>query len=439
MMRSTTLPILLALGSKVLQPAVAAPTAGLLDFLLKARDAPGDDANLDTDDAAPPLANGTDAPPVNETDMKDGNNGTLLGVDVPFLPPLNTTGFNLTLDNGTVIQALPTSASLSLNQTEQGGKYAAVGRRQGPDYPAELSGREFSNIVSLGDSYSAGPGYTGKAWTPAPPVPPYKKLCRQHEGAWPVQLKERLLKPGGQFTFSACTGFDTTDIKTALDDPKTDFPKVADLVLLTMGGNNEDTFLDVIKNCAINGPGGSSGTDCAKALIRADSNIYKMDNELRSTLAAIVHKNRDAQKPTQSRTILLMGYPYLYEEGQGGGDCYTTQATRKSINQITWKLNYKLMNDAYLEGINTKNADLNTDIVFIDPNMPSPDAQIPANLDFDGKRYCNAQNSENFFQYGEKLMWNPKEFFYGFFHPSSDGFRAMAAAAQHALATKYNN
>jgi hypothetical protein len=92
----------------------------------------------------------------------------------------------------------------------------------GEKYPEDPGGRLFPTYLSLGDSYSAGPG-SGLTWSPQPAFSGIIKGYFQSNNAWPVQLTKGI-EGNLNFGFSACTGYNIDDIKDrSINGPNPNF------------------------------------------------------------------------------------------------------------------------------------------------------------------------------------------------------------------------
>jgi GDSL-like Lipase/Acylhydrolase family len=205
-----------------------------------------------------------------------------------------------------------------------------------PGYPNPLS-RQFNRYVAPGYSYSAGPGY-GRAGDPiltAPgPNPPYTQNCSQNDQSWPMQLKS-IINPQ-EFQFSACSGYNTSDIRNVeILDPDSRFGD-PDLVTITLGGNNNDSFVQVVTQCPFGWPWDHQS--CTDALDNAQKTVAGIDQEVNDTLTAAATHNR---APGNSRVVVAMGYPQLYNNDTWAADCRVSPARRASVNQLVVAINAK--------------------------------------------------------------------------------------------------
>ncbi|MGC0417607.1 SGNH/GDSL hydrolase family protein [Embleya sp. AB8] len=163
-----------------------------------------------------------------------------------------------------------------------------------------------SNYVALGDSYSAGVG-AGDYFSDS-------GSCKRSANAYPVLWNNS--HPGGNFTFAACSGAKTADVRNgqlaALNG-------ATSLVTISIGGNDAG-FVDTVKSCLF----GSDG-DCSAAVTKAKTYATtKLPADLDATYAQIHNRAPNAR-------LVVLGYPRLFELGS----CFLgmSDAKRTVLNQ----------------------------------------------------------------------------------------------------------
>lgn len=181
---------------------------------------------------------------------------------------------------------------------------ASIQKQPSPASLTRRSSRNYSSYNALGDSFSAGPGNLDQVGDNAS-GPDLGKDCYRHLNAWPALLANQLGIAPQQFTFSACSGFDTLQIREeeVIDEgPTFESP---DLVTMTMGGNNNGSFSAVVLNCASVFPGKGK---CSDALSKSNDTLNNpnMTAEIWATLNAAGTQNA---VPGLQRTVVVLGYP----------------------------------------------------------------------------------------------------------------------------------
>ncbi|MGW0736990.1 SGNH/GDSL hydrolase family protein [Streptomyces sp. NPDC002851] len=166
---------------------------------------------------------------------------------------------------------------------------------------AAESASEPLNYVALGDSYSAGSGIL-----PLDPKAPL--LCARTTLNYPNVVADRT---GAELTDVTCGGAQTKHFANS------QYPGVApqldaldaetDLVTLTIGGNDNNTFIGAIVACGSAGLlSGGKGSPCKDA--NGDKYVNDIDNKtypaVRDALAAIKEKAPNAR-------VAVLGYPWI--------------------------------------------------------------------------------------------------------------------------------
>ena len=187
------------------------------------------------------------------------------------------------------------------------------------------------HYVALGDSYSAASG----VWPPDPQAPP---LCLRSTSNYPHVIAAGT---GAELTDVTCGAAQTKDfagsqypgVAPQLDAVTPD----ADLVTLTIGGNDNNTFIGAILACGTLGlASGGQGSPCQDTY---GSHFEDQIDEstlpaLREALQAIRHKAPDAE-------VAILGYPWILPESGGcfekmpvaGGDVAYLRSLQAHLNQ----------------------------------------------------------------------------------------------------------
>ena len=282
----------------------------------------------------------------------------------------------------------------------------------------------FNRYVALGDSFSAGPGASN---TPVPGNNVDGGDCFRTIGGWPQQLNNVI--QAGQFEFSACTGLNTTQIRTQQVTAVNSLFGTPDLVTITTGGNDDNSFANVVKTCPyFYGRFGDTSGGCSGALDAAHNTVNS--DGFRNNINATVDAIRQSLAP--HGVLMLMGYPRLYNDATTiGGDCWLIRARRRDINQLVTDLNNVLLAIAASWRNN-----LDFTIMVADPNSPNqPNVVPPGDLTFEGHRFCESSNRAYFQGLpGYGYTYNAQSWLTGMFHPNFTGMTVMAQTAQNALA-----
>jgi lysophospholipase L1-like esterase len=164
------------------------------------------------------------------------------------------------------------------------------------------------NYVALGDSYSSGVGagsYTSSSGS-----------CDRSTNAYP-QLWADANAPAS-FTFAACSGATTLSVisgqLSALSGNTT-------LVSVTAGGDDAG-FTHVMETCVLD-----SQNSCLNAVSTAEAFIASQLPARLDTMLADIHQD------AQSATIVVLGYPDLYDLSQSEFCIGLSGADRTALNQ----------------------------------------------------------------------------------------------------------
>lgn len=166
--------------------------------------------------------------------------------------------------------------------------------------PAAASPRTVQ-LVNLGDSYSAAFGTGGIR--PVEGVPG----CLQGTGRDHVDKLDS--HPRVEVTLdAACAGYETWQVRDLLDDGTvTDALEEADVVTLTMGGNDIG-WSEIIQACSAPFEAARGPATCDALLALAPARIDEAAGSAARTVAAI-------EEASDAR-IVVLGYPRLFDERQ---------------------------------------------------------------------------------------------------------------------------
>ncbi|MFH8561700.1 SGNH/GDSL hydrolase family protein [Streptomyces sp. NPDC017988] len=167
--------------------------------------------------------------------------------------------------------------------------------------PAAADAAEPLRYVALGDSYSAGSGVL-----PLDPGAPL--LCARTSKNYPRLLAASL---GAKLTDVTCGGAQTKDFTTA------QYPGVApqfdalksdtELVTLTIGGNDNNTFINAILACGTSGVlSGGKGSPCKDTY----GNTFKDQIESK-TYPAIKASLNQIKARSPKAEVAILGYPWI--------------------------------------------------------------------------------------------------------------------------------
>ncbi|WP_078594016.1 SGNH/GDSL hydrolase family protein [Streptomyces sp. NRRL S-920] len=167
--------------------------------------------------------------------------------------------------------------------------------------PAAADAREPLRYVALGDSFSAGSGVL-----PLDPSAPL--LCARTTKNYPHLLAASL---GAKLTDVTCGGAQTKDLATSqypgvapqLDALKSD----TELVTLTIGGNDNSTFVNSILACGTAGAlSGGKGSPCKDA--HGDSFKEQIDAK---TYPAVTASLNQIKARSPKAKVAILGYPWI--------------------------------------------------------------------------------------------------------------------------------
>jgi lysophospholipase L1-like esterase len=164
------------------------------------------------------------------------------------------------------------------------------------------------NYVALGDSYSSGVGagsYTSSSGS-----------CDRSTNAYP-QLWVDANAPAS-FTFAACSGATTLSV---ISGQLSALSANTTLVSVTVGGDDAG-FTHVMETCVL-----GSQNSCLNAVSTAEAFIASQLPERLDTMLA------DIRQDAQSASIVVLGYPDLYDLSQSEFCIGLSGADRTALNQ----------------------------------------------------------------------------------------------------------
>jgi lysophospholipase L1-like esterase len=164
------------------------------------------------------------------------------------------------------------------------------------------------NYVALGDSYSAGVGagnYISSSGS-----------CDRSTSAYP-QLWADASKPAS-FTFAACSGATTLSV---ISDQLSALSASTTLVSVTAGGDDAG-FTSVMETCVL-----ESQNSCLSAVSTAEAFVASQLPARLDTMLA------DIRRHAPSATVVVLGYPDLYDLSHSGLCIGLSGADRSALNQ----------------------------------------------------------------------------------------------------------
>ncbi|MDF8265732.1 SGNH/GDSL hydrolase family protein [Luteipulveratus flavus] len=162
--------------------------------------------------------------------------------------------------------------------------------------------------VNLGDSYSAGSGVL--------PLTSYNPVCLQSARNWAHDIASA---KGYQLTDVSCGAAQTKDLRGSqylgvapqLDAVSAD----TDVVTITMGGNDNNTFIGAITACGTAAVATAGFGSPCKTLY-GDTFTNAINNE---TYPALVQGLRDIKAKAPNAKVMISGYPWITP---ATGSCY---------------------------------------------------------------------------------------------------------------------
>jgi lysophospholipase L1-like esterase len=187
------------------------------------------------------------------------------------------------------------------------------------------------NYVALGDSYSSGLGagdYISSSGS-----------CDRSTSAYPEQWADA--HSPATFVSAACSGATTADV---LSSQVSALSESTTLVSITIGGNDAG-FSSVMETCVLH-----STSTCLSAIATAEAFVAnQLPARLDQTLQTIAADARNA-------TVVVLGYPDLYDLSKSGSCIGLSTADRTALNQGAGDL------DAALQAAARANNDVFVDV-----------------------------------------------------------------------------
>jgi lysophospholipase L1-like esterase len=200
----------------------------------------------------------------------------------------------------TAVSEAPAAGAAAATDATTAVKYVAVA-------PA-ASTTAAVNYVALGDSYSSGVGagdYISSSGS-----------CDRSTLAYPEQWADA--NSPASFVSVACSGATTTDV---LDSQVSALSASTTLVSITIGGNDAG-FSSVMETCVL-----APTSSCLNAVTAAEAFIA---NQLPARLDTTL---RTIRADAPSATVVVLGYPDLYDLSKSGSCIGLSTADRTALNQ----------------------------------------------------------------------------------------------------------
>ena len=290
----------------------------------------------------------------------------------------------------------------------------------------EIASCAFKEYVALGDSYSAGVNADPQGELPIcssigayPFVNCTTRRCGGNTGAYAYQFYQS--HQPRHFTFLACGG-DGTDQCAKVQVPN--IPSSADLVTITIGGNNGGAFSDVVTKCVYLRAGIFSF--CARALANAQNVVANIASALDELL-------RQVKAAAPGARVVVFGYVRFWPNEDNPEQCQSktlknpSSEQKTAMNALVWGMNRRLEEAAVAHGF-----------AFVDVDGR-----------FDGHRLCDV--GESYIQWelqssipgieddlgddDEIVVDDPRaeRWNHGFFHPFEAGQVQYRIALEEAL------
>ncbi len=219
-----------------------------------------------------------------------------------------------------------------------------------------------SPYVALGDSYSSGAGI-------APQVVGAPTTCSRSQLNYSEDIS-RSTRPAA-FTDVTCSGAKTSNFFTSQASgvpPQLDaVGKDTRLITMTIGGNDEDVFVNSFFGCAFTGD--PTSNPCQQKYGTTFTDLIR-----EKTYPNLVNALSAARARAPRASIVILGYPQILP-ATGSPACYAV--TGISEGDVPWLVNQqKVLNDA------VRRAAAATGARFVDTSTPSEghDACAPANV-----------------------------------------------------------
>ncbi|KAH0558696.1 hypothetical protein GP486_004659 [Trichoglossum hirsutum] len=238
---------------------------------------------------------------------------------------------------------------------------------------AKIVPRAISKYYALGDSYGSGLA-AGKPWSGDPNV-----TCGRFDKAFGVQLKDNAKVKATTFGFLACSGSRAQDVQ----NNQTNFDTDADMVTVSMGGNNVG-WGDVVNGCVyrFNGP---LAPDCDKAL-QNTTNLINDVNSLYNPVFNGIYKILQRVGTRPNFRLYVVGYvkfwnantdqcdnvSWNYWQIPGTNPQKMTKALRKQMNDLLEAANSKI--SSVVDAFNNNHENR---VIFVNPDSA-----------YEGHRFC---------------------------------------------------
>jgi hypothetical protein len=172
--------------------------------------------------------------------------------------------------------------------------------------PTEAAPRHSLRYVALGDSYSAASGVL--------PPDPTSPFCERSMSNYPHVIAART---GARLTDVTCGGAETKDFRQSQHPgvaPQLDaVHRHTQLVTMTIGGNDNDTFIDAIVECGAAGLSTlGQGSPCR------DEYGHQFRHDIRhKTYPALVRALKAVHRKAPHARVAIVGYPWILPPTQG--------------------------------------------------------------------------------------------------------------------------
>ena len=289
-------------------------------------------------------------------------------------------------------------------------------------YNSSLQAVAFENYTAIGDSYAAGDGLY-----PAIPNDP-EAQCKRTTSGFPYQFYQKV-NAVERFNFPACSGANTSVVIDQIDSGASSYSKPSigydfgtpDLVSIIAGGDNSQAFFNVIYYCIgllTFPPGKGSPEQCNNYISAAKTVIQGIYPQLQALYKDAMTRNL---LPKQNRKVYVLSYPEFYNTAVDHDQCNATQVAAGNFAVPTFgPTGVATQINQLIVAANTviQKAAASTGVTYIDID------QI-----FTSHRICDAPSSGVWFQ--TKFTFQTG---YAAFHPTTEGYAAMAAAFAAAIA-----
>jgi len=210
-----------------------------------------------------------------------------------------------------------------------------------------------SPYVALGDSYSSGAGIN-------PQVVGAPVTCSRSQLNYSEDIA-KVTRPAS-FTDVTCSGAKTSDFFTSQAAgvaPQLDaVHKDTRLVTMTIGGNDENVFVDSFFGCAVVDAGDPTGNPCEQKYGTTFTDLIK-----NQTYPNLVKALSAVRAKAPRATVVILGYPQILP-AEGSLSCYAL--TGISIGDVPWLVHQaKVANDV------VRRAAAKTGARYVDTYTPS--------------------------------------------------------------------